>query len=258
MSSAGGLTGWEALPGCDGKMADGAVAWGFESELEGVLPMELSQLVSLAWPLRFTDGKWSVQGYPPEFVWAPGPTLLLCPLPWREPSGLRASCCQAAQEAVPPRPGVGKAWVRSAWGLLSSLAQLSSLPTGQNDLFKAAADDWVLLNINVTGYYQVNYDENNWKKIQNQLMSSPEVGACRPMPSTAQGPVPRWQPRLQGLPHGPPEVTCSIAPSRTSLSSTGRRSSMTASTWPGECPPLLPRAPLVQQWKPSNLASVTP
>lgn len=93
MSSAGGLTGWEALPGCDGKMADGAVAWGFESELEGVLPMELSQLVSLAWPLRFTDGKWSVQGYPPEFVWAPGPTLLLCPLPWREPSGLRASCC---------------------------------------------------------------------------------------------------------------------------------------------------------------------
>lgn len=44
----------------------------------------------------------------------------------------------------------------------------------QSDLFKAAADDWVLLNINVTGYYQVNYDENNWKKIQNQLMSRPE------------------------------------------------------------------------------------
>ncbi|XP_027377051.1 aminopeptidase N [Bos indicus x Bos taurus] len=44
----------------------------------------------------------------------------------------------------------------------------------QNELFKAAADDWVLLNINVTGYYQVNYDENNWKKIQNQLMSRRE------------------------------------------------------------------------------------
>ncbi|XP_010839339.1 PREDICTED: aminopeptidase N [Bison bison bison] len=44
----------------------------------------------------------------------------------------------------------------------------------QSGLFKAAADDWVLLNINVTGYYQVNYDENNWKKIQNQLMLRPE------------------------------------------------------------------------------------
>ncbi|XP_061014681.1 aminopeptidase N [Dama dama] len=45
----------------------------------------------------------------------------------------------------------------------------------QSDLFKTAADEWVLLNINVTGYYQVNYNENNWKKIQNQLMSRPEV-----------------------------------------------------------------------------------
>lgn len=215
--------------------------------------MELSQLVSLAWPLRFTDGNWSVQGHPPEFVRAPGPTLLLCPSPWCGPSGLRASCCQAAREAVPPRPGGGR-----ARGLLSSLAQLSSLPTGQSNLFKTTADEWVLLNINVTGYYQVNYDENNWKKIQNQLMSRPEVGACRAMPSTAQGPVPRWQPRLQGLPHGPPKVTCSIAPSRSSLSSTGRRSSMTASTWPGECPPLLPRAPPAQRWKPGDLASVTP
>lgn len=37
------------------------MAWEAESELERVLPMELSQRVSLAWPLRFTDGNWSVQ-----------------------------------------------------------------------------------------------------------------------------------------------------------------------------------------------------
>ncbi|XP_052616234.1 aminopeptidase N [Peromyscus californicus insignis] len=40
----------------------------------------------------------------------------------------------------------------------------------QSDIFKStAADEWVLLNLNVTGYYQVNYDADNWKKIQNQL-----------------------------------------------------------------------------------------
>ncbi|XP_028017811.2 aminopeptidase N [Balaenoptera acutorostrata] len=43
----------------------------------------------------------------------------------------------------------------------------------QNDLFKTQADEWVLLNVNVTGYYQVNYDENNWRKIQNQLQIKP-------------------------------------------------------------------------------------
>ncbi|XP_036026619.1 aminopeptidase N [Onychomys torridus] len=40
----------------------------------------------------------------------------------------------------------------------------------QNDSFKTSADnEWVLLNLNVTGYYQVNYDTGNWQKIQNQL-----------------------------------------------------------------------------------------
>lgn len=42
----------------------------------------------------------------------------------------------------------------------------------QNDAFKTpAANEWVLLNLGVTGYYQVNYDEGNWRKIQNQLQS---------------------------------------------------------------------------------------
>nr|XP_048290846.1 aminopeptidase N [Myodes glareolus] len=42
----------------------------------------------------------------------------------------------------------------------------------QNNAFKTSGDnEWVLLNLGVTGYYQVNYDEGNWRKIQNQLQS---------------------------------------------------------------------------------------
>lgn len=57
-------------------------------------------------------------------------------------------------------------------------------PTAQNpQLFRAEGNDWVLANINVTGYYQVNYDEDNWRRLQAQLQSDPSVG----------GPCPRTQ-----------------------------------------------------------------
>ncbi|XP_012588137.1 PREDICTED: aminopeptidase N [Condylura cristata] len=39
----------------------------------------------------------------------------------------------------------------------------------QSKLFEATGSDWVLLNINATGYFVVNYDQANWKKIQAQL-----------------------------------------------------------------------------------------
>ncbi|EGW15127.1 Aminopeptidase N [Cricetulus griseus] len=43
----------------------------------------------------------------------------------------------------------------------------------KNNAFKTSGnDEWVLLNLGVTGYYQVNYDEGNWKKIQNQLQTN--------------------------------------------------------------------------------------
>uniref|UniRef100_A0A8C0KWC9 Aminopeptidase n=1 Tax=Canis lupus dingo TaxID=286419 RepID=A0A8C0KWC9_CANLU len=45
----------------------------------------------------------------------------------------------------------------------------------QNDLFKTTGDEWVLLNLNVTGYYLVNYDQNNWKKIHTQLQTDLSV-----------------------------------------------------------------------------------
>ncbi|KAG8456280.1 hypothetical protein GDO86_002173 [Hymenochirus boettgeri] len=40
---------------------------------------------------------------------------------------------------------------------------------------KIAADEWVVLNINTTGYYRTNYDQENWKRVAQQLESNPEV-----------------------------------------------------------------------------------
>ncbi|XP_066210647.1 aminopeptidase N [Saccopteryx leptura] len=42
----------------------------------------------------------------------------------------------------------------------------------QDNLFKTGSGEWVLLNVNVTGYYLVNYDEDNWRKIQAQLQAN--------------------------------------------------------------------------------------
>ncbi|XP_020820815.1 aminopeptidase N [Phascolarctos cinereus] len=41
------------------------------------------------------------------------------------------------------------------------------------DQLKVTNDnDWVLLNINMTGYYLVNYDDRNWKQLQNELQTN--------------------------------------------------------------------------------------
>ncbi|XP_045417664.1 aminopeptidase N [Lemur catta] len=53
---------------------------------------------------------------------------------------------------------------------------LEGSETAQSPLFQTVDDgEWILLNINVTGYYQVNYDEDNWNKIQTQLQTNPSV-----------------------------------------------------------------------------------
>ncbi|XP_005989844.1 aminopeptidase N [Latimeria chalumnae] len=41
--------------------------------------------------------------------------------------------------------------------------------TESNTDFKTGTSEWVLANINVTGYYRVNYDSENWKKLIRQL-----------------------------------------------------------------------------------------
>ncbi|XP_075431253.1 aminopeptidase N isoform X2 [Ascaphus truei] len=38
-----------------------------------------------------------------------------------------------------------------------------------NNTFKTSGGEWLLANINVTGYYRVNYDDGNWGKIIDQL-----------------------------------------------------------------------------------------
>ncbi|KAK7117381.1 hypothetical protein R3I94_022823 [Phoxinus phoxinus] len=44
--------------------------------------------------------------------------------------------------------------------------------TAKNDDLKISANQWVLANINVTGYYRVNYDEENWNRLLNALQNS--------------------------------------------------------------------------------------
>ncbi|XP_059402452.1 aminopeptidase N-like [Carassius carassius] len=44
--------------------------------------------------------------------------------------------------------------------------------TDQSNDMKISADEWVLANINVTGYYRVNYDNNNWELLLNVLQNS--------------------------------------------------------------------------------------
>ncbi|KAJ1180035.1 hypothetical protein NDU88_005259 [Pleurodeles waltl] len=44
-------------------------------------------------------------------------------------------------------------------------------PSAMNDAFKVdgGSSDWILANLNMTGYYRVNYDQKNWKRIIQQL-----------------------------------------------------------------------------------------
>lgn len=39
----------------------------------------------------------------------------------------------------------------------------------------ASDHDWVILNLNMTGYYRVNYDKLGWKKLNQQLEKDPKV-----------------------------------------------------------------------------------
>uniref|UniRef100_A0A8C1QGU6 Aminopeptidase n=1 Tax=Cyprinus carpio TaxID=7962 RepID=A0A8C1QGU6_CYPCA len=40
---------------------------------------------------------------------------------------------------------------------------------------KATGNEWVLVNLNITGYYRVNYDTENWERLLNQLTENHEV-----------------------------------------------------------------------------------
>ncbi|XP_053573658.1 aminopeptidase Ey-like [Bombina bombina] len=44
-----------------------------------------------------------------------------------------------------------------------------------NSQFRTSGNDWLIANINVTGYFRVNYDDGNWNKILTALQDNPDV-----------------------------------------------------------------------------------
>ncbi|XP_061855431.1 aminopeptidase N [Colius striatus] len=44
-----------------------------------------------------------------------------------------------------------------------------------NEQFKVAENSWLLLNLNVSGYFRVNYNQENWDQLLNQLSTNHQV-----------------------------------------------------------------------------------
>lgn len=40
---------------------------------------------------------------------------------------------------------------------------------------KTIGDEWLLANLNIIGYYRVNYDTGNWERLLNQLSTDHQV-----------------------------------------------------------------------------------
>ncbi|XP_067293180.1 aminopeptidase N [Pseudorasbora parva] len=47
--------------------------------------------------------------------------------------------------------------------------------TAFHNEMKTTGNEWVLVNLNITGYYRVNYDTENWERLLNQLTENHEV-----------------------------------------------------------------------------------
>jgi len=99
-----------------------------------------------------------------------------------------------------------------------------SAPTATNSNFSVGSSTWLLLNLNVSGYFRVNYNQENWDQLLQPLSNNHQVRGT-PIPHT---------PHTPHTPHWRCPVALALLSPRPSPSSTGHRSSMTPSTWPGE------------------------
>ncbi|XP_008823498.1 aminopeptidase Q [Nannospalax galili] len=65
-------------------------------------------------------------------------------------------------------------WMKN--GIIQSLAWLDKSSKIFPEMQLSDSDhDWVILNLNMTGYYRVNYDKLGWKKLNQQLENDPKA-----------------------------------------------------------------------------------
>ena len=76
----------------------------------------------------------------------------------------------------------------NTWSLVQTLRKKhfltpTSLSVATNEEMKMLGVDWVLANLDVVGYYRVNYDDSNWDKLLNALSTNHSVRHFWLMPS---------------------------------------------------------------------------
>lgn len=52
---------------------------------------------------------------------------------------------------------------------------LFCIRTGTGSEIGLGANDWLVANINMKGFYRVNYDSNNWERLLNKLITNHQV-----------------------------------------------------------------------------------
>lgn len=106
------------------------------------------------------------------------------------PSGARPSSPRDRLQGGLGRP-LGRGEAEAVKGPPHRRANLEAplfLLAGTNPDFATSSepDKWLICNINVTGYFRVNYDQDNWDRLMGQLESNHTVGQNPPPRSPHQ------------------------------------------------------------------------
>lgn len=72
-------------------------------------------------------------------------------------------------------------------------------PPATNEQFRVGTSNWLLLNLNVSGYFRVNYNQENWDQLLGQLSRDPQVHGAGQGPTTDPH-TPCTQTPYSGLP----------------------------------------------------------